>query len=329
MQSLLRWGIENSNDGGTTQGPQEPHRKLDPEVIDMILGKPDSELMKEALAIAVDEKCEEEERLQALDNFEMLVEHIDNANDLVKMKMWEPLQGLLTSSSSSDEIKRQTLWIIGTALQNNPAAQISYLALSPVEDLVAFLSPSVRSAKTRSKAVYALSGLLKHCAPAVQQFGDADGWNKLKAALEGVHPVSYLALPRSSIVIILDSDIAVRRKSAFLLNSLLIPTTEPVPRPVPNPPAPSGSPSGDTSVTLHPSAPHPTQEPEASGPVHPNSHSSMLSDPSSVSTSGLAARALEEQGLLQALINALVSPVPYGPDGESDEDAEFEEKIFK
>ncbi len=72
MQSLLRWGIENSNDGGTTQGPQEPHRKLDPEVIDMILGKPDSELMKEALAIAVDEKCEEEERLQALDNFEMV-----------------------------------------------------------------------------------------------------------------------------------------------------------------------------------------------------------------------------------------------------------------
>ena len=38
----------------------------------MILGKPDSELMKEALAVAVDEQKDEDERVQALDNFEMV-----------------------------------------------------------------------------------------------------------------------------------------------------------------------------------------------------------------------------------------------------------------
>jgi len=35
--------------------------------------------------------------------------------------MWEPLQGLL--ATPSDDIKVQALWVIGTALQNNPAAQ--------------------------------------------------------------------------------------------------------------------------------------------------------------------------------------------------------------
>jgi len=51
----------------------------------------------------------------------MLVENIDNANDLEKLGMWEPLQGLL--ASPSDDVKVQALWVIGTAVQNNPAAQ--------------------------------------------------------------------------------------------------------------------------------------------------------------------------------------------------------------
>ena len=77
MQYLLRWSIENSTTGSSDgsaqqQPPQEPRKDMDPGIIDMILGKPDSELMKENLAIALDEKRDEDERLQALDNFEMV-----------------------------------------------------------------------------------------------------------------------------------------------------------------------------------------------------------------------------------------------------------------
>lgn len=39
--------------------------------------------------------------------------------------MWEPLHTLLTSPTSSEEIQMATLWILGTAVQNNPAAQSS------------------------------------------------------------------------------------------------------------------------------------------------------------------------------------------------------------
>ena len=80
-----------------------------------------------------------------------------------------------------------------------------YLALSPLSTLLSFLSPAARSGKTRAKAVYALSGLLKHNAAALRQMADAGGWAVLRDALE-------------------DSDISVRRKVAFLLNTLLVPT---------------------------------------------------------------------------------------------------------
>lgn len=43
--------------------------------------------------------------------------------DMEKMGMWRPLQDLLTSSETNEDIKVAVLWIIGTAVQNNPAGQ--------------------------------------------------------------------------------------------------------------------------------------------------------------------------------------------------------------
>ena len=73
MESLLRWGIENTplNADGSPAPPQN-RQPLDTGIIDAILGKPDSELMKEAMAVAVDEKQSMDERLTALDNLEMV-----------------------------------------------------------------------------------------------------------------------------------------------------------------------------------------------------------------------------------------------------------------
>lgn len=65
-----------------------------------------------------------------------------------------------------------------------------YLLLSPVRTLLSFLSPSVLSAKLRSKAVYALSSTLQHSANAVRQLHEADGWDAFKSALEGEYRLS-------------------------------------------------------------------------------------------------------------------------------------------
>jgi hsp70-interacting protein len=53
--------------------------------------------------------------------------------DLEKLKIWEPLHALLTAESSTPEIKTQTLWVIGTALQNNPSAQDAVGLLSTLQ----------------------------------------------------------------------------------------------------------------------------------------------------------------------------------------------------
>ena len=51
--------------------------------------------------------------------------------DLQKLKMWEPLHDLVGLPSTPDSLKLQTLWVLGTALQNNPAAQFSVSENNP------------------------------------------------------------------------------------------------------------------------------------------------------------------------------------------------------
>lgn len=91
MESLLRWSIENSTGPGAqastasqpvgsgssgstavTSVNAAPRQHLDPSIIDHILGKSDGQLMKEALTVAVDRNRSDDERIQALDDFEMV-----------------------------------------------------------------------------------------------------------------------------------------------------------------------------------------------------------------------------------------------------------------
>lgn len=74
MQSLLRWSIENStpSDGTATDRPTVERKNLDPAIIDMILGRPDAELMKEDISVAIDANRSEDERINALDHLEMV-----------------------------------------------------------------------------------------------------------------------------------------------------------------------------------------------------------------------------------------------------------------
>jgi len=53
-------------------------QKLDTGIIDMILGRPDAEQMKEDVSAAGDESKSEDERLAALDHLEMVgIERLD------------------------------------------------------------------------------------------------------------------------------------------------------------------------------------------------------------------------------------------------------------
>ena len=64
-------------------------------------------------------------------------------------------------------------------------------------------------------------------------------------------------------------------------------------------------------------------------PVYANSHASMLSDPSSTNTSPATMKALLDHGLLTALVSALITPTPYGADGEHEGDIQLEANILR
>jgi len=302
----------------------------------MILGRPDAEQMKEDVAVAIDTSKSEDDRLAALDHLEMLVEHIDNANDLEKLHLWQPLDTLLKSSDLSTAIKVQVLWVVGTAIQNNPAAQDVYLSYNPLPTLLGFLTPSVSSTlATRAKAIYALSGLLKHNAPAVRQLEkpDIDGWVELCEALQ-------------------DPEISVRRKTAFLLNTLILPATSNPVTPQRNPPllietqsatthttaitatstgTVAGPPSTTTTTLPGPSL-HTVDEQTANNldTVHANSHAAQLRDASRNDTSRIALDAFRKYSIIDTVVSALTNPLPYGEDGESDHpDIDFEEKAMR
>jgi hypothetical protein len=102
---------------------EEPKREsqLSTEMLDLIMGKPDSVTMKEKMAIASNVSADVDERVMALDDFEMLVELIDNANNMPVLKLWQPLLALV--NDPIDEIARHALWVAGTAIQNNLKGQ--------------------------------------------------------------------------------------------------------------------------------------------------------------------------------------------------------------
>ena len=160
----------------------------------------------------------------------LLIAFIIVYKDLEKLGMWEPLQDLL--ASSSDNMKVQVLWVIGTAVQNNPAAQKSvrstpsrdapkstaktrlrlctdhgsqYLALNPLPTILSYLSPLAPSSQQlRSKAIYTLSGVLNHNAAAITLFETSGGWDTLRDAFSGtdrIHLPTSSAHARYSLII--------------------------------------------------------------------------------------------------------------------------------
>jgi hypothetical protein len=184
------------------------------------------------------------------------------------------------------------------------------------------------SVELRSKAIYVLSGLLKHNAPAVEALGKSgpNGWETLVESLQ-------------------DPSISVRRKAIFLLSTLLIPSITVRARAPRAAPLLIGDSNAATSAVGTPSTQGPVVASGLSGPagpalhtpdeptpepIHDNSHVAHLKDPSRTDTSPLTLKAFNEHGILDTIISAVTSPLPYGADGENTEtDVDFEEKAVR
>ncbi|KAL1626255.1 hsp70 nucleotide exchange factor fes1, partial [Diplodia seriata] len=124
LNNLLRWGVENSE--ATRNDPalagEQPKSNITPEMLAALMGGPsDAELMRESMRAITSEETDLENKLTAFDNFEQLVEQIDNANNIEPLGLWKPLLSQLESEEA--ELRRMAAWCVGTAVQNNVKAQ--------------------------------------------------------------------------------------------------------------------------------------------------------------------------------------------------------------
>lgn len=172
LNQLLKWSIENSEtpatDPSSTSDPKaerESGRPLNADALRSLMGGPsDADLMKESMTALLSPQITLENKLIAFDNFEQLIENIDNANNMESLGLWTPLIGLLKSGEA--DLRSYAAWCSGTAVQNNVRAQERLLIMGAIPTL-AKLAVEDASEMVRRKAIYALSSAVRNFQPAL------------------------------------------------------------------------------------------------------------------------------------------------------------------
>lgn len=124
--NLLKWSIDNSQPGGNDNAQPNSQsastRGFDPEALARLMGGPsDADRMREAMTAIQSPDVDLDNKLVAFDNFEQLIENLDNANNMDSLGLWVPLVEQLDNSES--ELQRMAAWCVGTAVQNNVKSQ--------------------------------------------------------------------------------------------------------------------------------------------------------------------------------------------------------------
>ncbi|KAI9226899.1 MAG: armadillo-type protein [Piptocephalis tieghemiana] len=183
MNNLLNWAILNTaTEGEDAKGasPARPLQELDPNVIDLILGKDDSTQMKEFVAVASSDLATTEQKELALEDLETLVGQIDNAQNLESLNLWEPLLDLLTSPDP--RVRKGVAWVCGTAVQNHPKVKENFTRHGGLNNMVTVLEGDM-DVSVKAKALYCLSSLLQNAPPLLEAFIKLNGIKALQSIL--------------------------------------------------------------------------------------------------------------------------------------------------
>lgn len=170
LNSLLKWGIENSAEAqaaGTAPPPQDAARGLDQEALKRLMGGPsEADLMREAMTVIHHPEATLEDKLVAWDNFEQMIENLDNANNMTNLGLWEPLIQKL--QDPEPQVRTMACWCAGTAVQNNVKCQVKLLATGAIPTLVD-LAINDADKTVRRKAVMALSSEVRNYQPGMDE----------------------------------------------------------------------------------------------------------------------------------------------------------------
>ncbi|KAK5137065.1 hypothetical protein LTR08_001074 [Meristemomyces frigidus] len=174
LSQLLQWSITHTapSDGAAepSSQPTDPSRGLDPEMLAQLLGGPsDADRMRDAMAAitAPPAQIDMHNRMIAWDNFEQLIENLDNANNIEPLHLWTPLIQQLGAEEA--ESRMMAAWCCSTAVQNNVKSQERLLAMGGVPLLAALAVSGEEGREVRRKAVNALSSAVRNYQPALEE----------------------------------------------------------------------------------------------------------------------------------------------------------------
>jgi len=156
------------------------------------------EIMKSVMRDALNASLELDVREEALLALQELVEDLDNAKDFMAIGGFKQVMELLGSETPA--LVAGVAWIVGTAVQNQRELQLQMLELHLMAPLLQLLHAHT-AAEVRTKALYALSGLLRNCAEAQLQFKQGEGVGVL---LRTLADVSSPRLVRKALVLLTD-----------------------------------------------------------------------------------------------------------------------------
>lgn len=178
MEKILQWSIASQS------GDKEAMERI---------GKPDSEtlaklfgaagpdeptLMKQAIAVVENPEADLEAKETALENFEMLVENLDNANNIENLKLWPSVIAQLLSSELSLRVLAAS--IIGIATQNNENSQKAFLEKEDgLKTLISLINDDSTPRELLLKTLFALSCFVRNYKDATTQFAELGGWEAL------------------------------------------------------------------------------------------------------------------------------------------------------
>ncbi len=170
LNSLLKWSVEaQTNPEAITS---EARGALNADALASLFsnGPSDAEMMKISMAAIHDPSPENslENRLVAFDNFEQLIENLDNANLMEPLNLWGDLLKCLKDEEA--EIKKYAAWCVGTAVQNNFKSQTMLVKEGGIKPLVEVATSEKEEESVRRKAIYALSSAMRNMQSAMDAF---------------------------------------------------------------------------------------------------------------------------------------------------------------
>jgi hsp70-interacting protein len=172
INGLLKWSVENSTSTSNDPDAAPPtNRGFDPAALAELMGGPsDADLMKDSMAaiLSSDPEVTLDVKLVAFDNFEQLIENLDNANNLAPLALWTPLLSCLQHEEA--DIRRMAAWCVGTAVQNNEKSQERCLAQGGISLLTELACKATEPKDVRRKAIYALSSECRNYQAAMDEF---------------------------------------------------------------------------------------------------------------------------------------------------------------